>query len=751
MKKFKIYWLFILLLNICVGYSGAPELTLESKSQSLSTAANPKPPKICLVLSGGGARGAAHIGVLKVLEEYKVPVHCITGTSMGALVGAAYASGTSVPEMMNWVKIINTKLIINEVPPRAELAFRRKQDDYNIFVGPELGLNDWKISYGTGLVSGIKLEMILRKLAKAKGYRDFDKLPIPFRATATDLVTGKPVVFSEGELANVMRASMSLPAIIVPAEYNGMMLVDGMLTRNLPIEEAKEMGADIIIAVNVGTPLFSRKELTGVFGIANQMVGILTEQNVQKSLAELNNSDILISPELNDYTTADFDELSKIASLGEKAARKISSQLKALSLPENEYNALRAKQKIIALPDTQPISSIEFKNLEVVNPLYLQSIMTTTPNQIIDQEKLDRDISWLYGTGDFEHINYSLVYKPNGKKVLQIEPAEKSWGPNYLRFGLGLSSDFQGGAYYNILASYRKTWLNSYGAEWRTDMFIGRNSSLSSEFFQPVDVKQNFFIAPYVIAKKDNSIIYKKRDRIASYEIFSTRAGIDIGSLFFRYGELRLGLLYGTINPKLDTGLEIYSPGDSHIEQGGFKTSLILDQLDNVHFPRLGWRTAAIMYNYNSAIGADDNYTKWEAEATGAYSFGDHTINVGLRAGDKLGSPSLPRYDMFQWGGFLQQSGYKTGQLYGEKLRFGRFMYYHRIMRGTIFDGAYAGASIEVGKVGKPLVNKNSDDILKSAGLFLAIDSPVGPVYLGYGLGEHDNNSFYFYLGRPVN
>lgn len=743
MKNLKIISLFILLLNYSIGYTVT--------SESISTPTNPEHPKICLVLSGGGARGAAHIGVLKVLEEYRIPVHCITGTSMGALVGAAYASGTSVPEMMNWVKIIDTKLIINEDPPRAELAFRRKQDDYNIFIGPEFGLKDWQINYGKGLLSGVKLETILRKLAKAKGYRNFDKLPIPFRAAATNLVTGEPVIFSEGELANVMRASMSLPAIIVPAEYKDMMLVDGMLTNNLPIQAARDMGADIIIAVNVGTPLFTRKELTGIFGIANQMVGILTEQNVQKSLEELNNSDILISPNLNDYTTADFDKLPEIVPLGEVAARKVSSQLKALSLPKDEYNTLRAKQKIITLQDNSPITGIEFKNLKVVNPLYLESIMTTKPNEILDQTKLDRDISWLYGTGDFEHINYSLNQKSNENKILQITPIEKSWGPDYIRFGLGLSSDFQGGSYYNLLASYRKTWLNSYGAEWRTDLMIGRNSSLFSEFFQPIDVEQNFFIAPYALVKKDNSIIYQKRDRIASYDITSARLGLDIGSLFFRYGEFRLGLFYGGMNPKLDTGSEIYSPGDNHIKQGAFRSSLILDQLDNVHFPRLGWRAAAIIHNYNSAIGAEDNYTKWETEATGVYSLNDHTINIGLRAGDKLGSPSLPRYDMFQWGGFLQQSGYKTGQLYGENLKFGRLMYYHRIMPGTIFDGAFAGASVEVGKVGRPLVKENSDNILKSAGLFLAIDSPIGPVYLGYGLGEFDNHSFYFYLGRPVN
>jgi NTE family protein len=435
------------------------------------------------VLSGGGARGAAHVGVLKVLEEYRVPIDCIAGNSMGALVGAAYATGTSVPEMEKIIAGISTELLFKEKPPRQELSMRRKQDDYNIFIGPDIGFNGGKLGLPKGFVSGVQLETVLRQLSKSKGFHHFDDLPIPFRAVATDLVTGKVVVFRDGELANVMRASMSVPVAVAPVEISGKLLVDGMLTQNLPVETGLLMGADIIIAVNVGTPLLKREELTGILGVSGQVLSILTEQNVQTSLALLKPTDILISPELGNFSTGDFDNLPQISPLGETAARKVAERLTQLSIPAEEYAALRRHQLVASAPDLRPVDEIRMENLQRVNPITVQAVMETQTGQQIDQKILDRDMRRIYGTDNFEHVNYRFLEEP-GKRVLAVDAVEKSWGPDYLRFGLGLSSDLQGDAYFNLLASYRRTWLNTLGAEWRNNLQIGRTSSFMSEFYQ---------------------------------------------------------------------------------------------------------------------------------------------------------------------------------------------------------------------------------------------------------------------------
>lgn len=724
--------------------TGLPAMARESAPAG----ENGKRPRICLVLSGGGARGAAHVGVIRVLEEYRVPIDCIAGTSMGALVGSAYATGTSVAEMEKIINGISSELLFKENPPREELSIRRKQDDYNIFFGPEVGLGQGKIGFGKGLVSGVQLETVLRQLSKAKGYHRFDDLPIPFRAVATDLVTGREVVFSDGELANVMRASMSVPGAVAPAEFDGKMLVDGMLTSNLPVDAARKMGADIVIAVNVGTPLLKREELSGFMGVVGQMLSILTEQNVEASLASLKPTDVLITPELGDFSTGDFDHLPKISPIGEAAARKVAERLAQLSLPADEYAALRQRQQVAVVPALLPVDEIRFENLRRVNERTAQAVMRTRAGQPLDQNTIDGDMRRLYGTGDFEHVNYRFIEEP-GRRVLAVDAVEKSWGPDYLRFGLGLSSDFKGDAYFNLLGSYRRTWLNPLGGEWRTDLQIGRTSSLQSEFYQPLNAEGSFFIAPHLELERRSAKIYRGDHSIASYDMLSSMAGADFGVNFGRYGELRLGAVGGGLRPELDTGDERFSPGESRIRQGAFTARLVLDQIDSVHFPRSGWRGGLKVFKSSDALGGEYPYTKWDVDASAAYSFGEHTFNLGLKAGGKIGSDKLPLYDQFMWGGFLQQSGYATGQLAGESLRFGRVMYYHRILRGSMFEGAYGGFSLEAGKVGNPLVPGNPDGVLKSASIFVAADSPVGPAYLGYGRAKDGSDSFYFYLGRP--
>lgn len=707
-----------------------------------------KRPKICLVLSGGGARGAAHVGVLKVLEEYRVPIDCIAGTSMGSLVGAAYATGTSVAEMETINQSISVELLFKENPPRQDLGWRRKQDDYRDFIGPEIGVGKGSLTLSKGLVSGVQLETVLRQLTKAKGYYRFDDLPIPFRGVATDLVTGKAVVFKDGELANVMRASMSVPGAVAPAEFGGMMLVDGMLTSNLPVDAARAMGADIVIAVNVGTPLLKREELNGIMGITGQMLSILTEQNVQASLASLKPTDILISPELGDYTTGDFDNLPKISPLGEAAARKVAERLSQLSLPPAQYAALRQRQQARVETDLRAVDEVRIAGLNSVNPATVRAAMDTAAGQPIDQKMLDADMRRIFGTGDFEHVNYSFFEEQN-RRILAVDAVEKTWGLDTIRLGLGLTTDFAGDALFNLLVSYRKKWINSLGAEWRTDAQIGPTAGVITEFYQPFEADGPFFVAPHASLERRGVPVFTGEDQIGSYDLTYALAGFDLGAQLLQYGEIRLGVVAGTMKPDLSIGAAYLSPKTNSIGQGAYTFKLALDQLDSLHFPREGWRAGARVYDSNKALGADAVYTKWDADVNGVYSLGDHTLNVGLKAGGKIGSHDLPGYDQFQWGGFLQQSGYAPGQLLGGDLLFGRVVYYHRVRRGTLLEGMYAGVSLEVGRVDDPLVAGNPSGTLKSGSLFLAADSPLGPAYLGYGRSTDGNANFYFFIGRP--
>jgi NTE family protein len=708
-----------------------------------------KRPKICLVLSGGGARGAAHVGVLKVLEELRVPVDCITGTSMGSIVGGAFASGIAIDDMEKTLASMSTQLLFRDLPPREERAVRLKRDDATNLAPVEIGLRDGDILLPKGAVSGVQLESVLRRLSKVRGFHRFDDLPIPFRAVATDLVTGKPVVLSQGELPAAMRASMSVPGVIEPLRLDSRLLVDGGLTNNLPVDVARAMGADIVIAVNLGTPLLKAESLNSILGVTGQMVNILTEQNVQASLASLKPTDVLIVPQLGDFSATDFDHLSATVPIGEAAARAVADQLAKLSVSPAEYEAWqqhRLSGTIAALP---PVDEIRFGKLEHVNPEIARAVLQTQTGSPIDEQTLDRDMRRLFGTGDFEHVNYQLLEEP-GKRILSVDAVEKAWGPNYLRLGLGLSTDFRGDSFFNLLASYRMTWLNRLGGEWRTDLQFGQTNRFTTEFYQPVTTGQTFFVAPSASYGRRTVDIFEGNQRIARYEIREGRIALEAGAQVAKYGEVRLGLQHVEPRTSLDTGPEFLAPpaGDSASYQEITLRGLV-DQLDNLNFPREGYAASFDIHSSLTALGSDAAFTRAETTGTVARSFGEHSFSGSVKFGGRLGGDRLPSSELFQWGGLLQQSGYPTGALLGEELMFGRIVYTRRLVRSNFLDGVYAGLSLELGRVRRPLIPANEQGILQSAALLLGVDTPVGPLYLGFGHANHGFNSLYLFLGRP--
>jgi len=704
-------------------------------------------PKVCLVLSGGGARGAAHVGVLKVLEEMRVKVDCVVGTSMGSIVGAAYASGVPLDEMEHTLASLSTDKLFKEKPPREERSIRLKQDDVTILASPEIGVRGSAVLLPRGLVSGVQLESVLRQLSRARGFHRFDQLPIPYRAVATDLITGKAFVISQGELSGAMRASMSVPGVIEPAQLDDHLLVDGGLTNNLPVDVARSMGGEVIIAVNLGTPLLKAEQLNSILGVTGQMVNILTEQNVRASLDSLRPQDILISPELGDFSASDFDHMTAAVPIGEAAARKEAPRLAALAVSPQEFAQANAN-RLAGKPDAiGTVDEIRFNALKSVNPGIAQEVMQTRVGKEIDQPTLDRDMQRLFGTGDFEHVNYRLLEEP-GKRVLNVDAVEKSWGPNYLRMGLGLSTDFKGDAFFNLLFSLRKTWMNSLGGEWRTDVQLGRTSRFYTEFYQPVEKSQRYFVVPSLEFERRPVDLFQQEQRLARYDVRIARLALEAGRAS-NYGELRVGIEKLNINAGLDTGPSFLNPSPQHATPTGFTLKGVVDQLDSVNFPRSGYAGSVHVFAARQTLGSDSEYTRADTDGSYTRSFGNHTVTLGFKVGGALGSQPLPDSANFQWGGLLQQSGYPTGALVGQTLQFARAVYYQRLAEWPLLDGAYAGMSLEFGRMLHPLVPGNSQDLQKSAAAFIGVDTPLGPMYLGYGYAVGGFSSLYFFLGRP--
>ena len=703
-------------------------------------------PRICLVLSGGGARGAAHVGVLKVLAELRVPVHCIAGTSMGAIVGASYASGMGTDEMLAEMRQITSESLFNDKPPRADQPMRIKADDSLPLASPELGLNQGKLLLPQGVVNGVALEGELRRLVKVRDARPFDQLPIPFRAVATSLGDGQMVVFDRGLLSTAMRASMAVPGLIAPLKVNDRLLIDGGLVRNLPIDVARQMGADVIIAVNLGTPLLRPEQIQGLQGVSMQTLGILTGQNVRLSLQQLRPQDVLIEPALGDFSSADFDNLAKAVPFGEAAARQAAPRLQALALPPAEYAQLRERQQSGEAPALPLIAAVEIAGQARVNPRLIVQSMQTQPGRRADQDTLDLDMRRIYGSGDFESVRPELRER-DGAHTLVVNVTEKGWGPQYLRFGLSLASGLGQDAQFNFYGQLRSTWLNSLGAEWRSDVVLGNDVVLSSRFYQPLSASQRWFVEPRLVYAGTPLQIYSEEVLAALYREHALGAGLDLGLNFSQYGQFRLGVYRGDTQLTLSSG-QLFLPKNLRADLGQLQGSVRIDQLDSLSFARSGYLLAVNALVSRTGLGASQNYDRYDAEVRAAFSQGPHTLRLALRGGGSTTSDSVPVYAMFRLGGFLNMSGFRQQQLLGTRYIYGRALYQTRLTGLPLFEGVYGGLAYELAQMPQAIASSNRS-FFQSSTAYVAADTPLGVAYFGLGHANQGTTALYLYLGKP--
>lgn len=705
------------------------------------------PPRIGLALSGGGARGIAHVGVLKALEEMRIPIHCVTGTSMGAIVGGTFASGTPPKRLEELVLAANWTEIFRDSPPRDEISMRRKSDDYKTLFAPEFGVKDGGLALPKGVIAGVSIEAFFRILAEpAIGVSDFRKLPIPFEAMATDIETGESIVLNGGSVAQAMRASMSVPGAISPVEIDGRLLVDGGIANNLPIDQARKLCADVIIAVNISTPPLTRKEITSALSVAGQLVNFLGKQTVDQQLKSLGPGDVLIEPELGTISASSFARSADAIRLGEEATRKMASSLSRYSLPAEQYAALRATQTA-ASKDLGTVAEIRFEGLEKTNPEVLRGLLRSKPNEPLSETKIGADLRRIYGRGDFESVDYHIS-GDGGPRAMVITPREKSWGADYLRFGIGLESDFQGDNAFNLLVQYRRSWLNRLGGEWLTEAQVGQDTHLYSEFYQPLNEAGVWFGSVYGQVGQVSRGVFYGDERIADYLVGIARAGFDAGALLGTAGMVRAGLQWTEVNARVETG----DPVLPTVRQltAGPRVLFTLDQLDHAWFPRAGYSALASYYAATTAIGSAVDYQRIEGRGTYVKSWGSHTLNLLVAGGSDFGT-DMPAYESFTLGGPLRLSGFRLNQFAGREYAFGRAMYYNRVLAlpDLLGSGLYVGGSAEVGTMRNRVDGLPSPGTLFSASLFLGADTFAGPAYLGAGFGNAGAFSVYLLLGAP--
>jgi NTE family protein len=738
----------------CQWVNAAESVAAPNSAGAPATEAAQVRPRICLVLSGGGARGMAHIGVLKVLEELKVPIDCIAGTSMGAVVGGLYASGMTAAQIDATMRSVDWQEAFRDAPPRRDLAFRRKQDDRNFLVRLPLGLKHGKILLPKGFIQGQKLQETLRQLTLPfSNSTDFDALPTPFRAVATDLVTGKAVLLDKGDLSIAMRASISAPGLFAPVETQGLLLVDGGLAENLPIDVARQMHADILIVSDVSFPLQSRSALDSALSISNQMLAILVRKDADRQRATLSTSDILIEPPLGTASSTDFTAAISTIAAGENAARGMLGRLEALRVGDVAYNdyLVRRAAREPGLP------AIKFVRVDEQSKRYEKTIMAEMQPLVgkpLSVDAVGKRITDLYGLGNFETLDYALVDQGQGADAetgIEIRARRKSWGPTYVRFGLDLEDNFQGNSRYNAAARFILTELDNLGGELVTDVQIGSDPRVASEFYQPLNATRTWFIAPSLRVEARDLQIYDKDLEIADYRDREAEAAFDIGRTLGNWGEIRVG--YHRTNGA--THLRLGDPNlvEQQYNNGELFVKFSYDRLDNLHFPREGQQFTLQWDANRTDLGGDTAFDKVQADWLMARSLGRNTLLLWASAGSVVGGTIKPTAvpNFFPLGGFFNLSGLAPNSLFGPDYAIARAIYFRKIGRGGegFFEfPAYIGMSLEMGNTWQTRSDMSFGSTHKDASLFLAFDTFLGPVYLGSGYDTAGHSAYYLFLGR---
>ena len=706
-------------------------------------------PRIGLVLGGGGAKGAAHIGVIKVLEEMRVPISCIAGTSMGALVGAGYATGLSAAELEKLITSVDWKNILRSAP-RQEVPLHRKSLDSAFPTGLEVGVKDGGIVAPSGVVPTHQIEGLLRQVAAGAGpVQDFDQLPIPFRAVATDLESGAMAVFRKGDLAASMRASMAVPGAFAPVEMDGRVYVDGMLVRNLPVDVAREACADVVIAVPVGNPVITRDRLNRLTSVAGQALNIAIEANEKAQLATLGPRDLAIPVLLQDITSFDFANTPEAVRIGEDAARQAMGAIARYSVSASEYAQWRAGLHTAAVAGGMKVDEVRITGTQVTNPEVLRHIVRTQPGEPFDRRQADADSTRLVAHGDLTSASYRLTQE-GGRNVLTYDVVEKPWGPNYLLFNLNFSTDLKGDTAWGVRLDYQKRWINSLGGEFRTSLQVGKPSGLWAEFYQPLESSRTWFVAPGVFASQSLAYLYEQDRKVA--ELDSRRYGLSLeaGRAFGSAAEVRVGTLFGRTEARTEIGNPgLAGPPESDV--GAATLSFRYDTLDQRLFPSKGSFGRLDAMASSTTLGADSGYRVASAALSHVLTVGDGVLTGSLQGGTSS-SDAIPYHDQFKLGGLFRFSGYRLNELVGAEYALGGLQYRHRLgyLFETLGTAAWGGFTAEAGNVYRRIDGSSARGTLWGGSLFVGVDSKLGPVYLGYGRSQGGHSAWYLYVGSAL-
>ena len=722
-------------------------LTLYSTLAAMAQSVPPsgKRPTLGLALQGGGALGLAHVGVITWLEEHHIPVNYVAGTSMGGLVGGVYATGRSAPELRQVVNSINWDEVMSGQTPFGDLSFRRKEDARDYPNRLEFGLRNG-LQFPAGFNTGQQVSLILDQVSLPYSeIKSFDDLPIPFACVATDLVSGKPRVFRSGRLSVALRSTMSLPGIFTPVRQPGAIYADGGLLENLPVQVAKNMGADIVLGIHLAEATLSPDANLSSFGVLGQSISVMISAN---ELISMEKADILVSVPVQEWGALSFDDGDAIIKAGYDAAAAKSNVLMTLAVDDatwNQYLADRNSRRITTTPVPKFVA-VEGVNGNLSRRVEQQ--MAGVVGKPIDYDMLESEIMRLRGMGRFATINYTLV-EQNGQQGLMVNTEEHSFGPPMVLPLILVDGASLTNVTFNLGA--RITWLDVGGfrSEWRNDIILFSQYGLRSEYFHPFTSQTHWFVLPQAQIYSTPVYLYDNNQLVSTYRRSVGGGGIDLGYHFGITGELRVGYEGGW--EKFDREIGPSQLPTFSGAYGNVKLQFKLDRLDDAVIPRQGqflqtdflWsNTNPLAVNqYPVAEIASQNYFKLnEPSSVFLNGYAGTTFNY---------ETGIPQFSL---GGSQRLVAYGTNELLMNKYFLFQLGYIRQLTSlppllggGVYFLGLYEAAQV----YGPPhtMVNKASGFPTDGA-VGLVVKTIFGPVEAAYAYGDTGHHKFFFRIGR---
>ena len=706
----------------------------------------PPRPKIGVALGGGGALGFAHIGVLRALEEQQIPVDYIAGTSMGAIIAGYYAAGLSPDEIERTILNMDWWDVLKDKPPRRELDFRRKQEELRYLFDQELGLRGWRLIVPSALSSGQKLNNELQIMTRnVAGFTDFNQLNIPYRAVATDIRTGEPVVLAHGSLATAMRASMAVPGVFTPVQLDGRLLVDGGVVKNVPVDVVRQMGADVVLAVDLSA-MSVQSIARGKFESLAEIVG-RTYSILQRSAQAhiLTNASVVITPDLSAHGGTEFHHGALIIPRGYAAAQQASNDLARFRVGEAEFAQYLARQRRQRAAELR-ITSIGVGGTQRVAEEAVRARITMLPGEPADFVRIRRDLGRIFGMGDFVTANYALQQEGDGARLV-YNVQEKPWGPDYLHLGLQLQFETGTEATWGFLLNNTLRPLNHAGGEVQVEAEVGTRRALRAEWWQPLHPGGTLFTYVSVLGSMDRVFVYEDKNLTSSYDVDEVYADAGCGLNLGSYGEARLGARLGKAHVDYAGGLDATNSTIDTVAK--LRASLTLDRRDRAVFTRTGW-----LLNVRDDFGLGDWFGDTPAHQLavgGAFyvSHTAHTLGFSAEGGTSFGHV-LPLYDEFALGGLTTLLGYYPGELRGDRYAAGHVSYFYELTRlpPSLGRGVYLALRADVGNAWKQTEPLTVESLHSGLGAALAADSVLGPTYIGAGVGDTGRIVLFLGLGN---